>query len=110
MRYRSDQRDAEPSFSLSETRSGVCLCRARRDAARVLVFGSVFGLLVGLTTLSGCSILRPPAQRGVDLLENGNRSPVSRTFAGVGAVVGLAVMAPITIILSPSYLFEDEGD
>ena len=60
--------------------------------------------------LCGCTTLRPPAQRGVDLLENGNRSAVARTFAGLGATVGVAASLPFALLLSPSYLFEDEGD
>ncbi len=65
-------------------------------------------LLVVLCLLGlGCSSVRPLAQHGVDLLENTERSYSVRIAAAMGSMVGIIVAIPITVVMSPSYVFSD---
>ena len=65
----------------------------------------IFCLLV----LAGCSSVRPAAQRGIDLLENTERSYSTRVPAAIGSAVGQVVGIPLMVLLLPSYPFEVYG-
>ncbi len=66
----------------------------------------VFLALVTLVAGSGCSTFRPAAQRGVEYMENPERSVVTRVSGGLGGLVGVAISTPFTILLFPTYFFD----
>lgn len=68
--------------------------------SRIVLFAvCLFGL--------GCSTVRPVAQRGVDLLENTERSYTVRSAALCGSLVGAVIAMPFSVLLLPSYAFDD---
>lgn len=78
---------------------------------RVLGFRGALWLLclalLGFLPIS-CRQVRPTARYGLDLLENSERNPVTRTFSGIGAALGHVLAFPVSLALLPTYPFEDQ--
>lgn len=74
--------------------------RCRRAAGLLTV-------ALGMAGLAACSPMGKVAHNGHDYLENPGRTCLVRAPAGLGAMVGYVLATPFSILLLPSYAFED---
>jgi hypothetical protein len=74
---------------------------SRRQAAGLVV------LSLAVAALPACSPMGKVAHSGHDYLENPGRTCLVRAPAGLGTAVGYVLATPFSILLLPSYAFED---